>query len=217
MLQTFGEVAWILELQKQPEHTVARVYWDVSGAQDVGTPALTSCCHAGLWSVPTMLTPARLLSASLCRQPACCLGNTSSTAARSCSTLPTGSRPHGTPLCRAATGAGGPLPWAKEGGGFAHHIAGQQNLLWPSHRGMRGSHGDPTVKHGCRWPWSMFWVMVELHSWQGEWELLLERGTEVHQGWSFPSARWSHPSCGPCSWRCGVLSCFLFLPPCLQG
>lgn len=39
----------------------------------------------------------------------------------------------------------------------------------------------------------MFWVMVELHSWQGEWELLLGRGTEVHQGWSFPSARWSHP------------------------
>lgn len=168
MLQIFGEVAWVLKLQKQPEHAVAWVCWDMSGAQDVGTLALTSCYHARLWSVPTMLTPAHLLSAHLCRQPACCLGNTSSTAAHSCSTLPTGSHPHGTPLCRAAAGAGGPLPWAISGEGFAHHIAGQQELLWQNHQGMQGSPWDPTARHGCRWLWSMFWVMVELHSRRGE-------------------------------------------------
>ena len=166
----------------------------------MGTLALASRYHARLWSVPTMLTPALLLSTSLCRQPACCLGNTSSMAARclrrGCSALPTGSHAHGTPFSRAATGAGGPLSWAKFGRGFPHHIAGQQELLWQSHRGMQRSHGDPTARHGCT-----FWAMVEVHRQQGEWGLLLGRDREVCQGWSFPSARWSHPACGPCSWR----------------
>lgn len=138
-MQTFGELAWVLELQKQPEHAGAWVCWDMFPAQDVGTVALTRCCNGQLWSVPTMLTPACFLSASLCRQPACCLGNTSSTAARcraqtrGCSTLPTGSHPHATPLCRPATGAGSHLPWAKSREGFAHRVAGQQELLWQSH------------------------------------------------------------------------------------
>lgn len=143
MLQTFGEVALVLELQKQPEHAVAWVCRDVSGVQDARTLASASSCHAWLWSVPTVLTPAHLLSASLCWQPACCLGNTSSTAAhcggaqlRGCSTLPMGSRHRSTPLCRAATRAGGPLPWAKSRGGFARHLAGQQKLLQQSHQRM---------------------------------------------------------------------------------
>lgn len=136
-----------------------------------------------------MLTPACLLSASLGRQPVCCLGNTSSTAARcgawarGCSTLPTGSCPHGTFLCRTATRAGGPLPWAKSGGGFAHHLAGQQELLWQSHQGMQRSHGDPTARHGCRWPWRMLWAMVDLHS-QQRWEGV---GFAVGEGQRGPS------------------------------
>lgn len=105
MLQTFGEVAWVLELQKQPECAVAWVCRDMSGAQDVGTLALTSSCRAWLGSVPTILTPAYLPSASLCRQPACCLGNTSSTR------LPAAEEPR--------QGAAAPCPRA------AHPFAGQ--------------------------------------------------------------------------------------------
>jgi len=106
MLHTFREVAWVLELQKQPGHAVACLCWDVSRAQGVGTLALISCCHAQLWSVLTMLAPAHL-SASLCRQPPCCLGNTSSVTARcrawarGCSTLPAHYMPpHSTRLRR---------------------------------------------------------------------------------------------------------------------
>lgn len=87
---------------------------------------------------------ARLCGPHQCQQPACCLGNTSCTAARcrarlrGCRALPWAGNTPG----RADTEQGVPFP----GGGFA----GQQELLWQGQGGMQG------LPSGCRWLWDGF-------------------------------------------------------------
>lgn len=102
-------------------------------APHMGTPALTSCHHTCLQSIPSL--QAHPL------QPAGCLGNASSTATRpgeGCSTQPSLCLP--LPLPRF-------LSLATSRGGFAHWPdLGQQELLVPSCCGMQGSHGDPAAR-----------------------------------------------------------------------
>lgn len=165
----------------------------MSRAQDVGTLALTSCYHARLWSVPTVLTPTCLLSASLCRQPACCLGNTSSTAAR----------------CRARTRGCSTLPVGKqlEQGEF-HSLSQIQRGLcssrcWPAEATL----AEPPRGAGTpRGPHSKAWVQVAVEHVLGNGGAAqLARGVGVAAGEGQRGLSGlvcqSRPACGPCSWR----------------